>query len=77
MSTLNQIKSKILELEGGLFQRLCDDLFHRKGYVNIHSEGMTQKTNRVKQGTPDSLIIKPDGTYVFVECSVQQEKLWL
>ena len=75
MGTINQIKSKLLELEGGAFQRLCDDWLFRQGYENINSIGMMQTTDRVVKGTPDCLLIQPDGTYVFSEYTVQQVRL--
>lgn len=76
MARLNQIKSKLLEMEGGVFQRLCDDWLHRQGYENIYSTGMMDATNRVKKGTPDSLFILENGRYVCAEYSVQDERLF-
>lgn len=75
MGSLNQIKSKLLELEGGKFQRLCDDWLHRKGYENINPIGMMATTDRVVKGTPDCLLIQPDGKFVFSEYTVQQNRL--
>ncbi len=75
MASINQIKSKLLEMEGGAFQRLCDDWLHRKGYENINSIGMMQTTNKVVQGTPDSLILQEDGSYIFSEYSTQEKNL--
>ena len=75
MGTINEIKSKLLELEGGAFQRLCDDWLFRKGYENINAIGMMQVTDRVVKGTPDCLIMRPDGSYVFTEYTVQQDRL--
>lgn len=76
MATLNQIKNKLLELEGGVFQRLCDDWLHRKGYKNINPIGMMQITDRVVKGTPDTLLIQKDGKYIFSEYTVQQSCLF-
>ncbi len=75
MGNLNQIKSKLSEMEGGAFQRLCDDWLHRKGFKNITPIGMMAKTNRVAKGTPDSLVIAPNEKYVFCEYTVQQKRL--
>lgn len=75
MGNLNQIKSKLLEMEGGMFQRLCDDWLHRRGYENINPIGMMAATNRVVKGTPDTLIIQSNGKYVFSEYTVQQNRL--
>ncbi|HHQ4738124.1 TPA: hypothetical protein ACSP5K_003323, partial [Aeromonas veronii] len=75
MGSQNQIKLKLLELEGGTFQRLCDDWLHRKGFENINPIGMMQVTDRVVKGTPDSLHMQDDGSFIFSEYTVQQERL--
>lgn len=75
MAIINQIKAKLLELDGGTFQRLCDDWLYRKGYENINAIGMMQLTDRVVKGTPDCLLIQPDGRYIFSEYTVQQDRL--
>ena len=75
MGSQNQIKSKLLEMEGGKFQRLCDDWLHRKGFENINPIGMMRTTDRVVQGTPDCLLMHENGKYIFSEYTVQQEGL--
>lgn len=75
MALINQIKSKLLELEGGAFHRLCDDWLYKKGYENLNAIGMMQITDRVTTGTPDCLHIQADGKYIFSEYTVQQDQL--
>lgn len=75
MSNQSQIKSKLLELEGGKFQRLCDDWLHRKGFENINPIGMMDTTDRVVKGTPDCLLMQENGKYIFSEYTVQQDRL--
>ena len=75
MGNQNQIKSKLLEMEGGKFQRLCDDWLYRKGYENINPIGMMNTTDRVVKGTPDCLFMQKNGKYIFSEYTVQQERL--
>ena len=75
MSSHNLIKSKLTELEGGKFQRLCDDWLHRKGYENINPIGMMNTTDRVVKGTPDCLFMQKNGKYIFSEYTVQQARL--
>jgi len=75
MGSQNQIKSKLLEMEGGKFQRLCDDWLHRKGYENINPIGMMKTTDRVVKGTPDCLFMQENGKYIFSEYTVQQDRL--
>jgi hypothetical protein len=75
MGSQSQIKSKLLEMEGGKFQRLCDDWLHRKGYENINPIGMMNTTDRVVKGTPDCLFMQKNGKYIFSEYTVQQDRL--
>jgi len=75
MGTINRIKTKLLEMEGGAFHRLCDAWLFKNGYENINSNGMMNTTDRVVTGTPDSLLIQSDGQYVFFEYTVQQNGL--
>ncbi|WP_172969903.1 MULTISPECIES: DNA replication protein [unclassified Salinivibrio] len=75
MGSQNQIKSKLLEMEGGKFQRLCDDWLYRKGYENINPIGMMNTTDRVVKGTPDCLFMQKNGKYIFSEYTVQQDRL--
>ena len=76
MNKSNLIKRKILELEGGRFQRLCDDWLYKKGYKNLNPIGMMTVTDRVTTGTPDSLILEDDGSYIFAEHTAQQDGLF-
>src|SRR3990167_483066 len=75
MGSQNQIKSKLLEMEGGKFQRLCDDWLYRKGLENINPIGMMKTTDRVVKGTPDCLFMQENGKYIFSEYTVQQDRL--
>lgn len=75
MTVANRIRSRLLELEGGKFQRLCEDWLHRQGYENVNAIGMMQSTDRVTKGTPDCLFIQTDGYYVFSEYTVQKDRL--
>ncbi len=75
MAKIDLIKAKLLKLEGGVFQRLCDSWLVKKGYTNINPIGMMQDTDRVRKGTPDALIIQVDGIYIFSEYTVQTSKL--
>ncbi len=67
MSKINQIQQAIQELEGGAFQKLAESYLYKKGYQQINSIGSMLGNNKVRKGTPDSLVCMPDGRYVFGE----------
>src|ERR1043165_4947564 len=75
MSKLTQIENALRAIDPAGFQRLCDSYLHRFGYEQINPLGLVIGADKVAQGTPDTLITRPDGTYDFAEYSTQQERL--
>jgi hypothetical protein len=73
MAKINQIQQKLLELDGGAFQKLADSYLLKKGYQQINPIGSVIGSNKVRKGTPDTLIPLPNGKYIFAEYSTTQE----
>jgi len=67
MSKINQIQIALKELEGGAFQKLIESYLYKKGYEQINSVGSLLGNNKVRKGTPDSLVCLPNGKYAFFE----------
>ena len=67
MAKINQIQNALKELDGGAFQKLADSYLLRKGYPKINPLGSVAGSNKVRKGTPDTLIPTDDGKYVFAE----------
>lgn len=62
MSNINIIQNKIMELDGGEFQKLFDEyLYKRNGFSNIQTG-----TNKPTKGTPDSYVLTPEGKYILI-----------
>jgi hypothetical protein len=76
MSKINQIQNKLKELSGGAFQKLADAYLHKKGYEQINSLGSVIGADKVRKGTPDTLVPLPNGKYVFAEYTTQQDKIY-
>jgi len=76
MSKINQIQSRLLELDGGAFQKLADLYLSKKGYERINPLGSVIGTNKVRKGTPDTLVTLPNGKYVFAEHTTQQSGVY-
>lgn len=76
MSRLNRVQTAIKELNGGQFQKMCDDYLWEKYHLNdIHSIGEQPGTNKTRTGVPDTFWIEKDGSYVVAMYgSVQQKK---
>ena len=76
MSKINQIQNKLKELSGGAFQKLADAYLHKKGYEQINSLGSVIGADKVRKGTPDTLMPLPNGKYVFAEYTTQQDGIY-
>lgn len=75
MSKLNQIENILIEIEGGLFQKVCDAYIFKKEN-KISSTGSQDGTNKTVKGTPDSYILKDNGNYIFIEYTTQRDNLF-
>ena len=67
MSKINQIQNALKELDGGTFQKLAESYLHKKGYDQINCIGSVLGNNKVRKGTPDTLVALPNGKYTFAE----------
>ncbi|MDN4085097.1 hypothetical protein [Paenibacillus polymyxa] len=76
MSKLTDIKQKILQLDGGPFQELCDAYLFKLGYENVLSLGMKSGTMKTTKGIPDTYFLDSRGKYIFVMYTTQQSKVY-
>lgn len=75
MATVNQIEQKILEMDGGEFQKLCDAYLFAIGYGHPNSFGSHSGSNKVRKGTPDTFFEIPGGKLAFAEYTTQKSGL--
>lgn len=73
MSKLIDIKHRIMELDGGTFQNLCDAYLRCEGYGSGYSLGMQTGTNKTAPGSPDTYFLTAENKYVLVMYSTQQK----
>ncbi len=76
MSKINEIQTKIKALNEGAFQKLADAYLHKKGYEPVNPLGSVIGSDKVRKGTPDTLVPLPNGKYVFAEHTTQQTDLY-
>lgn len=76
MANIESIKQKILQLDAGSFQNLCDSYLYKIGYPNIVSLGGEAGTRKTTPGTPDTYFIASNGKYIFVEYTTQRTGLF-
>lgn len=69
MSKSQEIEKRLLEVDGSLFQNVCDAILYytEYDYPNIFRSG--SKTGKVKtiKGTPDTFFMLPNSKYILVE----------
>jgi len=75
MIITNTIKQRILQLDAGSFQSLCDAYLSRKGYQFPVSFGTKAGTQKTTKGTPDRYSRRDDGKYTFAEYTTKQTNL--
>ena len=71
MANIESIKQKILQLDAGSFQNLCDSYLYKTGYPSIVSLGGKAGTQKTTLGTPDTYFITPNEGYILVEYTTQ------
>lgn len=76
MANIESIKQKILQLDAGSFQNICDSYLYKTGYPSIVSLGGEAGTRKTTLGTPDTYFIASNGKYVFVEYTTQRTNLF-
>lgn len=75
MAVITTIKEKILTLDAGSFQSLCDSYLSQEGYPNIVSLGSHAGSQKTTKGTPDTFFFKHGEKYIFVEYTTQTDGL--
>lgn len=76
MANIESIKQKVLQLDSGSFQNLCNSYLYKTGYPNIVSLGGETGTRKTTPGTPDTYFNTSDGKYIFVEYTTQKTNLF-
>lgn len=76
MSKINQIENGIRELDGGAFQKLADEYLRKKGYERLNPIGSVIGANKVRRGTPDTLVALDNGKYVLCEHTTEVNGLF-
>lgn len=68
MTKLNRIQQELTQIEGGRFQKLGDVYLVKKfGYHLYSARGSMIGTDKTIPGTPDTILQKEDGSFVFVQ----------
>lgn len=72
---LNKIENAIKEIDAATFQKLCDEYLSRKIGGQLLPLGSEDGKNKPTKGTPDSYIIKDNGTIYLMEYTSQKNNL--
>ncbi len=72
MPKINEIQTKLLEIDGTKFHKLGDAYLNKRYGYKIQSIGTKNGEDKPTTGNPDTLIILENGQYVFVEYTTQE-----
>lgn len=72
---LTDIEAKILQLEAGRFQKMCNEILCKMNYTPYNYVGSQSGTNKTILGTPDAIFLNSNNKYIYVEYTVQQSGL--
>jgi len=76
MSKLNQIQNELKNINEARFQELCDSYLYLLGYEGIRPIGSAVGKEKTVKGTPDTVVVLPNGRYLFVQHTTQQTRLF-
>lgn len=76
MNNLETIKQKILQLDPGSFQNLCESCLFEMYKTNIVTLGGEPGSRKTTKGTPDAYLKTPEGKYILAEYTTQQNSLF-
>ena len=63
MLAIIDIQNKLKEVEGGMFQKICNELLSAKGYMPYKLTGSAVGSNKSRKGTPDSVYLDSENKY--------------
>lgn len=69
------IEMRLIQIEPGIFQKVCNEILCKKGYIPYKYTGSVKGSNKTKFGTPDAVFIDSEQKYVYVEITTQKDKL--
>lgn len=75
MLRITDIQNRLKESEGGIFQKVCNEILSMKGYKPFKLSGSVLGSNKTRKGTPDSIYIDDDNKYIYVEITTEQGDL--
>ncbi len=75
MLRILDIQNELINMEQGMFQKICNLILCNQGYVPYKYTGSATGTNKTKKGTPDSVFIDQNEKYVYVEITTQKPPL--
>lgn len=78
MSKIQHIAERLTQINGDIFQELCDSFLalRNSNYKAFIRSGSLATKQKSKKGTPDSFFLLPNGSYLFLEATTQQDKLY-
>lgn len=75
MSKITQIQNALSQINDAKFQFLCDDYLNLKYSYDVKGLGSMKGKEKTIKGTPDSLVLLPNGNYIFIEYTTKSKEV--
>lgn len=69
------IEMRLIQTEPGIFQKVCNEILCKKGYIPYKYTGSVKGSNKTKLGTPDSVFIDSNQKYIYIEITTQKDRI--
>ncbi|MEQ6120823.1 AAA family ATPase [Reichenbachiella sp. MALMAid0571] len=78
MSKLQHISDRLLQVNGDIFQELCDMflILRNQNYKAYSRRGSVPNKQKTRKGTPDSFLLLANGDYLFMEATTFDKGLF-
>lgn len=75
MSRIQSITNRLLQINGDIFQELCDAflVLRNDNYKSFVRSGSVATKQKSKKGTPDSFMLLPNGNYLYLEATTYEK----
>ena len=73
MAIISRIENALLQIDGALFQELCNRyLYYIYNPNSINPVGSVIGKEKTRKGTPDTFFVNPEGKFTFIEYTTKE-----
>ena len=66
------IEMRLIQTESGIFQKVCNEILCKKGYIPYKYTGSVKGSNKTRLGTPDSVFMAFHIYHIYYKMNVKK-----